>query len=80
MRKVAFAVSLFGFAIVNVAPSQADDQYRWCAVYGPGAPVCYFKTLEQCRAATVGGGACNQNLAYDAEQSKIGRRQHAMRY
>ena len=79
MRKLAFAVSLIGLAFAGSSPSQAEE-YRWCAVYGPGAPVCYFKTLEQCRAATIGGGACNQNLSYDPEQSKLGRRQHATRY
>jgi hypothetical protein len=45
----------------------AADPYRWCAegVNGCGSSSCYFKTLEQCRAAAAGnGGHCMLNPFY----------------
>jgi uncharacterized protein DUF3551 len=43
------------------------DPYRWCAEgsNGCGTTSCYFKTLEQCRAAAAGnGGQCTLNPFY----------------
>jgi hypothetical protein len=45
------------------------DPYRWCAegVNGCGTSSCYFRTLEQCRAAAAGhGGNCSLNPFYTA--------------
>jgi hypothetical protein len=64
------------------SPSQADP-YLWCAIYG-GAETsqnCVFKTLEECREATVTGGVCTPNYAYDRrDTSGYGRRHKALRY
>jgi hypothetical protein len=49
------------------AGSAAADPYRWCAegVNGCGTTSCYFKTLEQCRAAAAGNsGMCTLNPFY----------------
>lgn len=66
---------------VSTAPAKADP-YLWCAVYGSkGAENCFYKTLEACRAAIIGGGACAPNLAYDRnDKGGLGRRHHALRY
>jgi len=81
MRRAGFfALSLLGLGLLGT-PSHADP-YLWCAVYGTDSGQdCYFKTLEQCRAATVAGGACSPNLAYDRRDTDgYGRRHHALRY
>jgi hypothetical protein len=80
MRYAIATLSLLGMSLLS-SPSHADP-YLWCAVYNAnGQQSCYFKTLEQCRAATVGGGACSPNLAYDPHDADgYGRRHHAMRY
>jgi hypothetical protein len=67
------ATSLFA------SPSHADP-YLWCAVYGDGSQTCLFKTLEDCRDATVVGGACTPNLNYNRRDAAYGRRHNAMRY
>jgi hypothetical protein len=76
---VLFALSISGLTIAG-GPAQADP-YLWCAVYGDGNQNCVYKTLEQCRAAIEGGGACSPNLAYDRrDNGGLGRRHHALRY
>jgi len=75
------ALSSFGTAAPALAAQQTDP-YLWCAVYdSSGAENCFYKTLEQCRAAITGGGACSPNLAYDrSAKGGLGRRHHALRY
>jgi hypothetical protein len=74
------AVSAFGMSLTG-SPAKADP-YLWCAVYNAnGEGNCFYKTLEQCRAAIVGGGACSPNLGYDRrDNGGLGRRHHALRY
>jgi uncharacterized protein DUF3551 len=73
------ALSAFGLSLAN-APAKAD-QFLWCAVYNAnGQGNCFYKTLEQCRTAIAGGGACSPNLAYDRRDAELGRRHHTMRY
>ena len=80
MRYGLLALSLMGMSLLST-PSQATP-YLWCAVYGSGGqPGCYFKSLEECRDAIIGGGACSPNPAYDRRDTHgLGRRHHAMRY
>src|SRR6185503_11247977 len=81
MKYTIAALALFGASLLS-SPSYADGPYRWCAVYHPNeAPLCVFKSLQECQNATTVGGGCNPNLAYDPNNSKtLGRRHHAMRY
>jgi uncharacterized protein DUF3551 len=80
MKYSIAALAVFSASLLS-SPSHADP-YRWCAVYHPNeAPICYFKTLEECRNATSVGGGCSPNLAYNPnDKSALGRRHHAMRY
>jgi hypothetical protein len=78
MRFGLFALSLLGVSLFS-APGHADP-YRWCVVYGGnGGESCYFKTLEECRAAITFGGECNPNASY-SEPDSLGRHHHAIRY
>jgi hypothetical protein len=86
MRFKIVALSMFaalsGFGTAAPALAAQPDPYLWCAVYdSSGAENCFYKTLEQCRAAISGGGACSPNLAYDRRANGgLGRRHHALRY
>jgi len=64
MRTVITAtILMFGLA----TGAAHADPYRWCAEgsNGCGTTSCYFKTLEQCRAAAAGnGGHCSLNPFY----------------
>ena len=67
MRSAAIALGLF-FSVGLASPSHADPS-RWCAEYGGffggGGTNCYFRTLQQCRAAISGnGGYCRPNTFY----------------
>ncbi len=67
MRKFILAAGL----LVCASAAQADP-YPWCAQYGGGrsggASNCYFKTIQQCRAAVSGvGGFCRPNMFYDGK-------------
>jgi hypothetical protein len=70
MRRI-FLAMMFFVAAVPFAQSAKADPYRWCAQYsggafGGGGTNCYFKTIEQCRAAVSGvGGFCVPNGFYD---------------
>jgi len=60
---IAATILIFGLA----AGAAHADPYRWCAegTNGCGTTSCYFKTLEQCRAAAAGnGGHCSLNPFY----------------
>jgi hypothetical protein len=78
--KYGLAGIVFVAASVLSSPSHADA-YRWCAVYHANeAPLCYFKSLEECRNATHVGGGCSPNLAFDPNRGGLGRRNSTMRY
>jgi hypothetical protein len=70
--RIALATSALaiGFAATDtVYAQQQPDPYPWCAEYSggglDGAKNCYFRTLEQCRAAVSGvGGFCTPNPFY----------------
>ena len=81
MRYAIAALAVFSASLLS-SPSHADELYRWCPVYHPNeAPLCVFKTLEQCQNATSVGGGCDPNLAYNPNnRTTPGRRHHAMRY
>ena len=79
MRYGIIALSLLGMSLFS-SPGHADP-YLWCSVRGTGEQICYFKTLEQCRAFTLASGACSPNLSYDRRDARgFGRRHHALRY
>ena len=65
MRTI-IAAALILTSVLAISSAQADP-YRWCAEgqNGCGTTSCYFKTLEQCRAAAAGhGGNCTLNPFY----------------
>src|SRR5205085_341121 len=70
MMRIAFAAaSVLILSGIASEPAKADP-YPWCAQYGGGqnggAANCYFRTIEQCRAAISGmGGWCMPNQFFD---------------
>lgn len=59
---------LFSVIAGSSIDSAKADPYRWCAVYR-GSSICYFMTLDQCRAAVSGSnGFCMPNNFYDGRR------------
>jgi hypothetical protein len=57
-------------------PARADVEYPWCTItsLNLGTPDCSYSTIEQCRAAIVGGGGFCQPNARAAPQAQMPRR------
>ncbi len=68
MKQLALA-----FGLLLVATAAHADPYKWCAEYGGrgGGTNCYFRNLQQCRAAISGnGGFCRPNTFYTGERAR----------
>lgn len=77
---VRYAAAATVILAAAATPGTASaDTYRWCAQYGgkSGATNCYFRTLEQCRAAISGlGGFCQPNNFYTGPDEPRRKRRH----
>jgi hypothetical protein len=81
MRYGLIALALL--AMSGLSSESRADSYPWCAVYGAqGTEYCYFKSLEECRAATFGNsGVCSPNARYVGnDNSWDGRVRRTFRY